>query len=277
MHRREWETSTFDFATLGAKHNLHFSWHLLEIFMKSCQLEFEVHDATNVSTAKQRAATLQAMLYIQGVSAFSMPVVMSHGLRDYSGINFRESDSLRDKLPVELQTGFVSIDGLIEGWLHEPSLGIVGAKAGSIMTEQSFREAALKAEIWPALERKHQRLKVARLALQTAPMIPDQSSSLLHLWQGIESLFPQVAAELSFRLALYISQLCRPIRSNRMDTYQLAKRSYRMRSHAAHGESHKIDAQGWEEARQLLALCLGACLERSDLPSENVLTTELLE
>jgi hypothetical protein len=27
---REWQTTTFDFATLGASHQLHFSWHLLD-------------------------------------------------------------------------------------------------------------------------------------------------------------------------------------------------------------------------------------------------------
>lgn len=112
--------------------------------------------------------------------------------------------------------------------------------------------------------------------MQTAPMIPDLSSSLLHAWQGIEALFPSVSSELSFRLALLVSQLCAPVRTERLKTYEEAKRSYSKRSRAAHGNGAKLTYQDWLDAWDLLLLCLSACLQRGDLPTEEMLTHELL-
>lgn len=119
-------------------------------------------------------------------------------------------------------------------------------------------------------------LRAGRLALQTAPAIPDLSSSLLHVWQGIEALFASVSSEVSFRLALSISQLCAPVRSDRLMTYEEAKRGYGRRSRAAHGSGDKLDHRDWVGAWDLLILCLSACLARGGLPTEEMLTRELL-
>lgn len=273
---REWPTTAFDMATLGASHELHFSWHLLEVFLNGCNLEIEIQDASDFRAAQARVRVLQAMLYLQWVSPFIIPVGMSHGLRDYSGINYRDSAILRGKLPAALQSGFVSADGKIEGWLHEASLECVSIDEKRMLSPQTFLVAAGTANQWRELERKHPPLAAARLALQTAPAIPNLSSSLLHLWQGIEALFPSVSTEVSFRLALLVSQLCAPIRLDRTKTYEEAKRSYGQRSRAAHGNASKITHQSWLDAWDLLILCLSACLNRDSLPTEDVLTQELL-
>jgi len=141
---------------------------------------------------------------------------------------------------------------------------------------QAFTDAVDAAERWTALEAAYQPLKAARLALQTAPAIPDLSSSLLHIWQGIEALFPNVSTEVSFRLGLLVSQLCAPVRGDRLKTYEEAKRSYGRRSRAAHGSGGKLEYSDWANAWDLLILCLSACLARTTLPSEDVLTRELL-
>ena len=273
---REWETTTFDFATLGASHQLHFSWHLLDVFMAQCNLEIEIRDVPDFATAQERVRVLQSMLYLQWVSPFIIPVGMSHGLRDYSGLNHRDSPALRGKLPLGLQTGFVSTDGRIEGWLHEPSLECISIRDKRTISSDAFLAAASSAERWRTLEQDHHALSAARRALQTSPMIPDLSSSLLHAWQGIEALFPTVSSEVSFRLALLIGQLCAPVRADRMKTYEEAKRSYNQRSRAAHGNSSKLTYQSWLDAWDLLILCLSACLERRELPIEEMLTLELL-
>lgn len=276
LRRREWQTSTFDFATLGASHKLRFSWHLLDVLLNACHLEIEIRDACDFAAAQERARVLQAMLYLQGVSPFIMPIGMTHTLRDYSGINYRDSSAMRDKLPAELQRGFVSAEGTIEGWLHEPTFQAITAGQDRIVSAYKFTDAAEAAGRWAALEDQHHPLRAGRLALQTAPAIPDLSSSLLHVWQGIEALFPSVSSEVSFRLGLSISQLCAPVRSDRLTTYEEAKRGYGRRSRAAHGSGDKLDHRDWAGAWDLLILCLSACLARGGLPTEEMLTRELL-
>uniref|UniRef100_UPI0035CA98A9 hypothetical protein n=1 Tax=uncultured Sphingomonas sp. TaxID=158754 RepID=UPI0035CA98A9 len=277
LRRRQWETTTFDFATLGASHKLQFSWHLLDVFLNACHLEIEIRDAPDFAQAQDRVRILQVMLYLQWVSPFIMPVGMTHTLRDYSGLNHRDSASLRAKLPIELQTGFVSADGTIEGWLHEPTFQSITVGAERTISAEAFTKAVDAADRWAMLESAHQPLKAARLALQTAPTIPDLSSSLLHVWQGIEALFPNVSTEVSFRLGLLVSQLCAPVRSDRLKTYEEAKRSYGRRSRAAHGSGGKLDHRDWVDAWDLLVLSLSACLARTALPSEDGLTRELLD
>lgn len=127
LRRRQWETTTFDFATLGASHRLQFSWHLLDVFLNACHLEIEIRDAADFPHAQERVRILQVMLYLQWVSPFIMPVGMTHTSRDYSGLNYRDSATMRAKLPLELQSGFVSTDGKIEGWLHEPTFQSITA------------------------------------------------------------------------------------------------------------------------------------------------------
>ncbi|HWJ68950.1 MAG TPA: hypothetical protein VNS79_02725 [Sphingobium sp.] len=275
LRRREWKTTTFDFATLGASHKLQFSWHLLDVFLNACHLEIEIREVPDFAQAQQRVRILQVMLY-QWVSPFIMPVGMTHTLRDYSGLNYRDSATMRTKLPAELQSGFVSADGKIEGWLHEPTFQSITVGAERTVSAQAFTDAVAAAERWTVLEAAHPPLKAARLALQTAPAIPDLSSSLLHIWQGIEALFPNVSTEVSFRLGLLVSQLCVPVRSDRLTTYEEAKRSYGRRSRAVHGNGGKLDHRDWVDAWNLLILCLSACLAREVLPSEDVLTRELL-
>lgn len=276
LRRREWETSTFDFATLGASHKLRFSWHLLDVFLNACHLEIEIKNAADYPSAQERVRVLQVMLYMQRVPPFIMPVGMTHTLRDYSGINHRDSPSLRAELPESLQSGFVSADGTIEGWLHEPTFQSFTVGESRVISAQSFKSATSAASHWMDLEQQHPSLRAARVALRAAPIIPDLGSSLLHVWQGIESLFPSVSSEVSFRLALLISQLCAPVENDRMKTYANAKRSYSRRSRAAHGNGDTVGHRDWVEAWDLLALCLSACVARELLPSEEMLTRELL-
>lgn len=276
LRRREWETTTFDFATLGASHNLRFSWHLLEVFLNACHLEIEIRNVPDFLHAQERVRILQVMLYLQSVSPFIIPVGMTHTLRDYSGLNYRDSTAMRGNLPLELQSGFVSADGKIEGWLHEPTFQSIIVGMERTVSAQAFTDAVHAAECWTELEAAHPPLKAARLALQTAPAIPDLSSSLLHIWQGIEALFPRVSTEVSFRLGLLMSQLCAPVRNDRLKTYEEAKRSYGRRSQAAHGSGDKLAHRDWVIAWDLLILSLSACLQREGLPNEEALTRELL-
>jgi hypothetical protein len=276
LRRRLFEPSSFDFATLGGFHGLQFKWQMLDLFVSQCGVEIEITDVPDFAAAQERIRLLQAMLYVHWVTPFIVPFGLTHGMRDYSGINSRDSDALREKLPPELQVGFTSADGHIEGWLHEPALECVSIPSKGSVTAETFAAAAASADQWLVLEREFAPLSAARRALQAAATMQDVPSSLLHVWQGLEALFPNVSSELSFRLALLIAQLCAPVRNDRMKTYRVAKGSYGQPSRVAHGDGSKVDFQAWLDAWDLLVLCLSACLERRGLPTEDALTSELL-
>jgi hypothetical protein len=209
---RQWDITTFDFATLAASHRLHFSWHLLDVFMRSVNCEVEARNCADYAAAQGRVRCLQAMLYVEGLSPFIMPIGMTHRMSDYAGINSRDSEWLREKLPFGLQKGFTSKSGKIEGWVHEPTLQCTGIPEKMVVTDRAFKAAARNVPRWLEMEQAHPPLATARRALQTSPMIPDLGSSLLHAWQGIEALFPTISTEVTFRLSLMIAQLCAPAR-----------------------------------------------------------------
>jgi hypothetical protein len=200
---------------------------------------------------------------------------MTHPIADYSGINTRDSRLGVEALPENLRTGFRSDDGKIEGWLHEPTLQFFPIPDRDTLTEEIFRSAVGDLPAWERLEAKHPSLSTARRALQTAPVIPDLGSSLLHAWQGIEALFPNVSSEVSYRLSLLVAQLAP--QADRKSTYRAARHSYAMRSQAAHGSFKNIQHADWVAAWDLLAECLAGCLHRGALPSEDDLITELLD
>ena len=271
------KTTTFDCATLGSSHKINFSWQLLDIFLAQCDVEIEITNAADFRLAQDCARIIQSMLYVEGISPFIMPIVMSHGLRDYSGINARDSTIQRRKLPTELQTGFTTKDGQIEGWIHDPTLACITKSNSNTLSSSKFLSAANAAERWKPLEKNYHVLSVARRAMQTAPMIPDLSSSLIHIWQGIEALFPSVSSEISYRLSLLISQLCLPVQPSRTKTYTQARMSYNKRSRAAHGHTSTTNHGEWLSAWEILTLCISACIHRDALPTEEALTLELLD
>ncbi len=108
-------------------------------------------------------------------------------------------------------------------------------------------------------------------------MIPDAGSSILHMWQALESLFPNVNAELSFRLSLLISQLCAGL-DPPSGMYKQAKAAYNVRSKIAHGAySKNTTGSDVSNAWWILRRCLEAIIQREELPTEEKLFEELLD
>jgi hypothetical protein len=125
---------------------------------------------------------------------------------------------------------------------------------------------------WQDLEQRHRELSVLRKALISAPLLPSISSGVLHLWQGIESIFPSVDRELSFRVAFSIGQLSR--KTGGVDVYRLAKKSYSDRSKIAHGKGDSAGVEEWERVWSLACACIRAIVARDCLPSEQELIEE---
>jgi hypothetical protein len=274
IHKRLWSTSTFDLATLATKHKLHLAYQIMDVFLSHVNCELEIQ-ATKVEGAIASAEIFKAMLYLNGTTPFVMPFITTRSVNAYSGINSRDSEHLATQLPEGLQDGITSATDAVEAWPHELTFFTIHHKRERQLHEEVFRKAAWQFQQWTPLEARQPRLRVARLALQTAPSIHHLGSSLLHIWQGIESLFPEVTMEVSFRLALLVAQLGSPLRPAG-ETYKVAKRSYGQRSKVAHGNLDSVEMDTWSEAWSLLVLALNAVIHRRQLATEADLIAELL-
>jgi hypothetical protein len=272
--------SIFDFATLGGSHSTHVDFQLLHPFLRAYNSEIEITIADQYSDAQDFIKLTQLMFYIQGWPPFLIPFGLSHSLNEISGINSRDSEILVHKLPENMRNGLRTAEHQVETWLHEPSLYWIGrrdfhAEPDQVRDEQ-FVWIVDQVFRWINLESKQPELRAARNALLTAPMILDVGSSLLHIWQGIESLFPEIHAEVVFRISILISELAHKQHSP-LQTWKKVRRSYGARSKVAHGSSGIVKSEDWKEAWDLLCLCLIAVRERGKMPREVELLEELLK
>ena len=112
-------------------------------------------------------------------------------------------------------------------------------------------------------------------ALSTAPFIPDLGQSLLHLWTGLESLFPRVGSEVRFQIALYLTQL-RPAVSDRYAYHKSIVEAYNLRSRVAHGTAADLGVEEWRTVWNLLVDACQSIISRGHLPTEEELLRELL-
>jgi hypothetical protein len=273
IHKRKWKISTFDLATLASKHKLHIQYQLMDVLLLASECELEVR-ASTLEEARELARLFKTMMYMHRTSQFLMPYIATHSINSYSGINSRDSEELRSKLPLELRDGLTSDKGCVEVWPNELFLYSI-TSSGPPVTSAAIDYAANYFSRWSALEETAGSLRAARMALIAAPTIQNTESSILHIWQGIESLFPDVQAELRFRLSLLIAQLTSRIDSP-IEIYAAVKRSYDIRSKITHGSSKGASTKEWSEAWRILVTSLQAVLSRNELPSEASLMNELL-
>jgi hypothetical protein len=275
VHKRLWRHDTFDVHTLGAHHQVNFSYTLLDVFWNHVMIELEPIAATDIDDAKERLSVYRSMLYLNGVNPFFMPFITNHSVNAIAGINRRDGNRFDDQFPQELRTGITSKTAKIEAWPHEMTFRLIGRMGAQQVTPEIAGRANWQAQQWIALERKHPELSAVRHALETAPTISHIGSSLLHIWTGLESLFPSLHTEVSFRVALLLAELASPVRAA-TETYEIARRSYGHRSKAAHGNLKRLGNAEWTEAWQLLCTCMTAVIKRRELPDESELVSGLL-
>lgn len=273
--RRLWETSTFDLATLATKHKLYVPYQLMDVFLSNCNLELQA-EADSLDQAVENINALFLGFYLTGVSPSLVPFATSHSLNDYSGINSRDSEILKARLPEELQVGPSSNDIVVEAWPIQLSLHCKIRPTSLGITPTHFQSAADKARCWMGLESSQSVLKVVREATLAAPLLVSMDQSLLHIWCALEALFPSVSTEVSFRLALNLSQLI-STPDQRETNFKRVRKAYSLRSKVAHGSSQGISLTEWESAWQLLCEAANAILARGGLPTEEDLLRELMQ
>lgn len=277
LHPRRWDVSIFDLYSLVAeKHPLRMSAELMQVFLPKVNLEFSV-DAGDHAEAKNLLTIFQAMLYLRGVQPTIAPFATSHSLNEYAGVNFRGSSHLQDKLPEGIRSGITAKESRVEGWPNDLTLSIIQGESicySADVDADTFIRAAETATVWQEIETKYVKASMLRSALAKAPLMPDRASSILHIWQALESVFGK-GPELSFRMSLSLAELCGPVAS-RPEIYKMAKKSYQDRSGVTHGKLAAVGVEQWMRAWDLLKEAVRAILHRKAIPSEDELFLELL-
>ena len=156
----------------------------------------------------------------------------------------------------------------------ELTLHVIAPNLDSLITPGVLSQAAQDVERWSRLSAAHKVLSVVQDVLTAAPFVPGPGQSLLHIWTGIEALFPTVQQEVTFRVAVYLAQLYKGSQSKR-DYYRQVKKAYDVRSKIAHGSMAEADITQWATAWQILIDACSAILERGKLPSEDEILAEL--
>lgn len=273
--KRLWETSTFDLATLATRHKLHLSYQIMDVFLSHCNLEICVAEQESLESAKAAFQSLRLALYTEGISPFLSPFITTYSINEYSGINSRDSENLLGNLPPDLQEGLRSDEATLEAWPFELSFTCVVKEDAIGLAKGQFNRAVNKAKQWSELKANSKTLPVLEEVVTSAPKLTPLTQSVLHVWSGLEALFPDVGAELSFRMALYLAQLLTP-NSERETVYKRVRNSYKTRSAITHGSRRDVSMEDWQESWSLLMEAIDGILARGKMPSEKELLLELL-
>jgi len=277
LHPRRWDVTIFDLYSLVAEnHPIRMTAELMQIFLPNVNLEVSVN-AVDHAEAKRLLDILKVMIYLNGVQPTITPFATSHSLNDYAGINSRSSSLLSGKLPEGMRSGITAKDSRVEGWPTELAFSVLRGENGNYSNKidaDAFTQATEAVTVWRKVESQHGKASILRAALAKAPLMPDRSSSILHIWQALESVFGK-GPELSFRMSVSLAELCGPVAS-RAETYAKAKKSYQDRSRITHGKVDFADDEQWMRAWDLLVGTIRAVLHREAIPSEDDLFSELL-
>jgi len=277
LSKRLYEVSPFDIATLATKHKLHLPYQLMEVSLQHCNVELAIHEIKSLTSAKSQFSSLKLFLYVNKLTPFQSPVITTYSINDYAGINSRDSEALIQKLPVERRDGLKSdADQKLEAWLFEMELQNIVLQGYMKINEDQFIKAVDSQNLWEQYKRDCPILQNIENAASIAPRIYPIEQSIMYIWTAIESLFPNINAELTFKLSLYLSQLnC--LEKSRLDYYSKIKKAYSVRSKIAHGNKIDDPIREWINAWSILMHSIQSIIMRARLPDEQQLLRELLK
>lgn len=276
---RRWGVGITDWAWLAVSehHTLEVEYQLADVLIHGCNMELVV-EAPDLRSARGQFEWLYASLMIVGVAPFFAPFISTHSINDFSNVSAGTptDDDRRDRYHA-LRSGHESVTfgfNLFHfGSLTSP------LDAEERITVARLTDAANLTDRWRVLVESDPTLRVLHDALIAAPQVGNRGQSILMMWTALESLFPKVNSELSFRLALYLAQLLGHT-TPRFDNFQRVRSAYNTRSAIAHGtwkpKDFLSERRDWTVAWMLLLDVANACLSRGRIPSEDDLTAELL-
>ncbi|MCP3014820.1 HEPN domain-containing protein [Nocardiopsis dassonvillei] len=275
---RKWNVSIFDWAELATQHRVHLPWAAAESMLKSCNLEFAVKGVSLESTTEE-FSSLKTLLYSNGLTPFSLQLTSNYSINEYAGISGRKSEYSREHMHEGLREGITNKTSKVGVWSSAnafPSLSASGPLKRTI-TSEIFTASARDVDKWRHIKIRNPVCSFIERVAETAPSLPERNQSLLHIWTGLEALFPRVQSEVSFRIALYLAQLQYGDYS-KMEVFEKARRSYGDRSKISHGGNIKErdDRDPWHIAWTLLMDSIKSIMQRGKVPSEEELIEELL-
>lgn len=272
---RKWQVGIWDWALLATEHDLKIPYQSVDLASQTVNLEIAV-EASDPVAAVSLMRAFRLFLAANSVAPVATPTISTHSINDFSGIKQFATDSTdpRHERAKVLAAG-------------EERVWMAGVRSGTVniwpdqsrrnLDAKTFDQVVRSAEAWIALLAKTPQLRVLEDAALTAPEIVNLGQGILQMWTGLESLFPTIHAELSFRLALYLAQLDP---SRRRDRFRQAKDAYKIRSKVAHGhdmsEPTEQNRESWSACWLLLHSTAQAIVVRGDMPTADVLEAELL-
>jgi hypothetical protein len=273
--RRRWGVSTFDWATLATKHKLHFPYQVGDVLLGSCNCEFVVA-AKDQHAARAEIELLRLGLYLTGRSPFVCPFVSDYSINSYSAINDRESTYHRERLTDERREGPTSPHQIVTMWPVHLTFTCIAIAGSRDVNASDFCAAADTANSFREVIKSSPQAQSYMQALNSAATILPIEQSCLHIWTGLESLFPDVNAELSFRLSILLAQLAENGPSRRA-FYERVKRAYSIRSKIAHGSCTDMESAAWTECWNIAIKVGQGILARGVVPKEAALLADLFD
>ncbi|MGN8245914.1 hypothetical protein ACTHAM_003043 [Cellulomonas soli] len=280
MVPRAWGAGITDWAYLATSihHELRVEYQLADVLARGCNMEFSV-EADSIDEARQLFRCFYVSLLLHNTTPFFAPFISSHSINDFSAIS-APPEPLTDSRAARSRALRNGDEHVLLAW-NEAHLGSLHAptEAPSTISHHAFEQAAAYSRDWAALVNNGGSVLVLQETLISAPQIPSHGQSIMPIWSGLESLFPQVSAELSFRLALYLAQMIQP-EGDRRPEFERIRAAYGVRSRIAHGSRRRPGARSeseeWTDAWNLLTSVARAAAVRGGVPSEDALTGELL-
>lgn len=274
--RRKWDANEFDFATLGSSHDLSFPWGMLTYLHRDVSVEIGVYGQASREEAEEKFSILRLMLYANHISPFLVRFVSTHSLNEWCGINARDAGRDPPDMQEALPFGITSKDATIVMRLGDAAYQATVLPSKTTITEKAFYDSVALTKIWHSLESQNNNLRTVRLAATDAPLVHERSASILLIWEGIEALFPDLNAELRFRLSLLLAQLSSPV-ADRGQEYKRIKESYNQRSKITHGRIGAATTTAWGDAWIILMMAVLSIVRRRKMPSQQELLEELLD
>ena len=247
----------------NSRHILKVPCEILNIYFNKCNLEVTL-EAEDVNEAILKYKCFRALLYSNGITPYISPCVCSHSLdqinsmAENGGMAILASDSLgccaksnsRHLEIYPIDTCFETI--MLEG--DNSKTLAVGTAINTIWEFfKLYKKYTTSHEIRSIID-----------GMILAPQIPIKEQSLLYIWTVLESLFPQVNSEVSFRMSLYISHLFYKSK----DTYDEVKKSYNIRSRVAHGSVKNISYENWNQTWRILCFVSTYIFINGKIPTE---------
>lgn len=273
--RRKWQVSIWDWAYLSTEHDLQHPYQLMDAAAQSVNLELRI-DAESIPEAIEKLQAIRLSLYANGLQPVVVPTISTHSVNDFSAVQ-RMSKEPGDPRFSRAKALTSKTETVWAGGLRGGPVFTQPRAAIASLSQPLLDAAADDALRWQKLVDQTPQLKVLENAVLTAPEIANVGQSLLQLWTGLESIFPDVRSELAFRLSLYLAQLDG---SDRVRRYEHAREAYKVRSKVAHGENLAEPSEqnlgAWDKCWDLACFTVKALLARGELPNAEQLTSELL-